>query len=103
MQACYFPQRNITSIEQFVSMKSSDRRALVRSLTDEEYHDILAMCSMLPHINIKAETQGQLDGAVYLVWVGVRSCNMRYKLSVHNAKLLYTIMTEIKTRNLQVE
>ena len=51
-------QRNITSIEQFLMMKSNDRRALVRTLSDEEYNDIMAMCSMLPHVDIEAETQG---------------------------------------------
>ena len=51
-------QRNITSIEQFLMMKSDDRRALVRTLSDEEYNDIMAMCSMLPHVDIEAETQG---------------------------------------------
>ena len=51
-------QRNITGIEQFVSMKNSDRRALVRTLSDEEYEDVMAMCAMLPHMAIEAETQG---------------------------------------------
>ena len=40
-------------------MKSADRRALVRTLSDDEYHDVMAMCSMLPHVDIKTETQGQ--------------------------------------------
>lgn len=39
-------------------MKPDDRRALVRTLSDEEYNDIMAMCSMLPHVDIEAETQG---------------------------------------------
>ena len=59
-------QRNITSIEQFVVMKSDDRRALVRTLSDEEYMDIMAMCSMLPHVDIEAETQGKGLCTLYL-------------------------------------
>ena len=51
-------QRNITSIEQFVAMKSADCRSLVRTLSDEEYADVMAMCSMLPHVDIEAVTQG---------------------------------------------
>ena len=39
-------------------MKNSDRRALVRTLSDEEYEDVMAMCAMLPHMAIEAETQG---------------------------------------------
>jgi len=53
-----FPQRNINTIEQFAAMKEMERRLLVRSLSDEEYLDILAVCSTFPHVDITAETQG---------------------------------------------
>jgi len=52
------PQRNINTIEQFAAMKEMERRLLVRSLSDEEYLDILAVCSTFPHVDITAETQG---------------------------------------------
>ena len=48
----------LASIEQFAAMKETERRLLVRSLSDEEYLDILAVCSTFPHVNITAETQG---------------------------------------------
>ena len=51
-------QRNINTLEQFGAMKASERRSLVRSLTDEQYQDIIAVCSMYPHVEIDAETQG---------------------------------------------
>jgi len=52
-------QRNIASIEQFASLPPVERRKLVRNLSDEEYSDILAVCSTFPHVAIEAETQGQ--------------------------------------------
>ena len=53
-----FLQRNINTIEQFAAMKETERRLLVRSLSDEEYLDILAVCSTFPHVDVIAETQG---------------------------------------------
>jgi hypothetical protein len=39
-------------------MKSEDRRSLVRLLSDEDYMDVMAVCSSFPHISITTETQG---------------------------------------------
>ena len=33
-------------------------RKLVRSLTDEEYHNILAFCCGFPHVELAVETEG---------------------------------------------
>ena len=57
-------QRNITTIEQFAAMGSSERRQLVRSLLDEEYLDIMAVCGGFPHIDITTEIQGAGSGYV---------------------------------------
>ena len=51
-------QRSIQSIEQFVAMRNKDRRSLVRSLSDDEYLDMMAFCNGFPRIDIEAETQG---------------------------------------------
>ena len=39
-------------------MKSENRRSLVRLLSDEDYLDVMAVCSNFPHISITTETQG---------------------------------------------
>lgn len=50
-------RRNIATIEQFAAIPGRERRQLVRMLSEEEYLDVMAVCSNFPHISIKAETQ----------------------------------------------
>ena len=40
-------------------MKETERRLLVRRLSDEEYLDLLAVCATFPHVDVGAETQGE--------------------------------------------
>lgn len=40
-------------------MKNHDRRLLVRVLSDEDYLDVMAVCSNFPHITLSTETQGK--------------------------------------------
>lgn len=48
-------------------MKNQDRRSLVRVLSDEDYLDVMAVCSNFPHIALTTETQGE---ALFLVGLG---------------------------------
>ena len=43
-------------------MKETERRLLVRRLSDEEYLDLLAVCATFPHVDVCAETQGEGGG-----------------------------------------
>ncbi|XP_064404076.1 translocation protein SEC63 homolog [Halichondria panicea] len=45
-------KRNITSLDEFVAMKDTERRLLVRALSDEEYYNVMAVCSMFPHVEL---------------------------------------------------
>nr|CAH8861224.1 unnamed protein product [Trichobilharzia regenti] len=45
-------QRNIKSIRQLVSLPEDKRRALLRSLSDEQYRDILVVCSSMPSLDV---------------------------------------------------
>ncbi|KAK4468232.1 hypothetical protein MN116_008388 [Schistosoma mekongi] len=45
-------QRNIKSIRQLVSLPEDKRRALLRSLSDEQYRDILVVCSSMPSLEL---------------------------------------------------
>jgi len=45
-------KRNIRSIRQLISLKGAERRALLRSLSDEQYHDVMQVCAQMPSIRI---------------------------------------------------
>ena len=60
-------QRNVSTIEHFAAMESSERRLLVRSLSDEEYLDMMAVCAGFPHVDITTEIQGRWNW-VCLQW-----------------------------------
>ncbi|CAH1799731.1 unnamed protein product [Owenia fusiformis] len=49
-------RRNIRGIKDFVCMKEEDRRSLLRSISDEEYKDIMNVCTSMPHITMKVHT-----------------------------------------------
>ena len=50
-------------MEEFVAMKNTDRRSLVRLLSDEDYLDVMAVCAGFPHVSITTETQGAWEGS----------------------------------------
>ncbi|CAF1011511.1 unnamed protein product [Brachionus calyciflorus] len=45
-------KRNIGNIKQFVQANDSDRRSILRHLTDEQYDDIMRVCSYYPHVDM---------------------------------------------------
>ena len=51
-------QRNIRGLRDFVAMEDSDRRAMLRSLTDQEYVDIMNVCSIMPHVEMNIRSEG---------------------------------------------
>lgn len=50
-------KRNIGNIKQFVQSNDSDRRSILRHLTDEQYDDIMRVCSYYPHIEMNSKIQ----------------------------------------------
>ena len=42
-----------------MNLPATERRSLVRTLSDEEYSDVLAVCAKFPQVFISAETKGQ--------------------------------------------
>lgn len=49
----YFPsQRNIKSVRQLINLPDDKRRALLRSLSDEQYRDILIVSSSMPYLEL---------------------------------------------------
>lgn len=77
-------KRNICDIKQFVQMKDVDRRSIVRHLTDEQYEDIMRVCSSYPliHMNVKTEIFDDEDeqiitaGAIVTVVVNLKRENL---------------------------
>ena len=51
-------QRNIRNIRQLVSMREDERRALLRSLANDEYANVMSMCASLPHVEMNVKTEG---------------------------------------------
>lgn len=45
-------KRTIKSIRQFASMPSEERRSMLRSITDEQYDDLINVLSIYPHITM---------------------------------------------------
>lgn len=68
-------RRNITTVDEFVAMKNQDRRSLVRVLSDEDYLDVMAVCSNFPHIDLNTETQGEALFPVGLGHGSLCSCS----------------------------
>ena len=41
-----------------MGMKDDERRQLVRGLSDDEYYNVMAVCSMFPHVELSADMHG---------------------------------------------
>ena len=46
-------KRNIKTLHQLARMKDEERRSLLRTLTDEQYRDVIRVLSLMPVLNIK--------------------------------------------------
>ena len=46
-------KRHIKSLTQLAKMKDEDRRSLLRTLTDEQYRDVIRVLSLLPVLSIQ--------------------------------------------------
>ena len=45
-------KRHIRSLTQLAKMKDEDRRSLLRTLTDEQYRDVIRVLSLLPDLSV---------------------------------------------------
>lgn len=50
-------KRYIKTIRQFVGMKNEDRRLLLRTLSDEQYQDIVNVCWSYPDLEVKVDAK----------------------------------------------
>lgn len=84
-------KRNIVSMEQFASLSSAVKRSLVRTLTDEEYSDLLAVCAKFPKVTIEAKTQVVDDDNVELI-TAKSLVTLNISLSRRSLQDIYSIM-----------
>eukprot|EP00096_Caligus_rogercresseyi_P004655 TRINITY_DN1903_c0_g1_i1.p1 TRINITY_DN1903_c0_g1~~TRINITY_DN1903_c0_g1_i1.p1 ORF type:complete len:794 (-),score=298.87 TRINITY_DN1903_c0_g1_i1:332-2713(-) len=66
----YSRKRNIKTLHQLAQMKDEDRRNLLRSLSDEQYKDVLRVLSQLPLISIDVTTEVVDDEEQHVVTAG---------------------------------
>jgi translocation protein SEC63 len=57
-------KRQISSIQQFCEMKDEDRRAILKSLTSDQYVDVMKVCASMPLIDFNVHVEGRTD--IYL-------------------------------------
>ncbi|XP_059158814.1 translocation protein SEC63 homolog [Physella acuta] len=59
-------KRDIRHIRDFVSMDDEDRRSMLRSLTDNEYCDVMTVCAQMPYVEmtVKTEVLDEEDSAI---------------------------------------
>ncbi|WAR09208.1 SEC63-like protein [Mya arenaria] len=76
-------KRNVQRIRDLVAMDDDERRALLRSLTDDEYQDVINVCATLPNVVmvVKSEVLDDDDrtiraGSIVTVTVSLRRKNM---------------------------
>jgi len=52
-------KRQIRTIQQFCQLKEDDRRVLLKALNDNQYQDVLRVCSSMPLIDFKVQCEGK--------------------------------------------
>ncbi|CAE1323240.1 SEC63 [Acanthosepion pharaonis] len=50
-------KRNIRCIRDFILMKDDERRSILRSLTDEEYLDVMEVCASMPYVTLEIKSE----------------------------------------------
>jgi len=63
-------KRNIKTLHQLARMKDEERRSLLRTLTDEQYRDVIRVLSLMPVLNIKVTTEVIDDEDQHVVTAG---------------------------------
>ena len=51
-------QRQIKSLQQFAQLKGEERRTILRSLSDEEYNDVIKVLGKMPYIDFQVRCEG---------------------------------------------
>jgi len=63
-------KRQIKTIQQFCQMKEEDRRTLLKVLTEDQYKDVMKVCSS----NFKVQCEGKDDNKLRAVSISKQPC-----------------------------
>lgn len=53
-------KRQIKSLQQYAQLKGEDRRSLLKSLSDEEYENVMKVLEQMPYIDFQTQVEGTL-------------------------------------------
>merc|ERR1712025_1344831 len=66
----YSKRRNIKSLKQLAMMGDEDRRSLLRSLTDDQYKDLMKVLAEFPQLSVMITTEVVDDETQHVVTAG---------------------------------
>lgn len=58
-------KRHIKSLQQYAQLKGEDRRSLLRSLSDEEYENVMKVLGRMPYITFDINVEGKSVHTLY--------------------------------------
>jgi len=70
MKHFYSKRRNVKSLKQLASMPDEDRRSLLRSLSDDQYKDVLKVLCAVPNLTMTVTTEVVDDEEQHVVTAG---------------------------------
>lgn len=70
MKHFYSKRRNVKSLKQLASMNEEDRRSLLRSLSDDQYKDVLKVLCAVPNLTMTVTTEVVDDEEQHVVTAG---------------------------------
>lgn len=63
-------RRQIKSLQQFAQLKGEERRNLLRTLTDDEYENVMKVLGRMPYVDFQIQVEGKITIPRY-VWYSV--------------------------------
>lgn len=89
--------RHVRTIHSLAALKESERRLMLRSLTDDEYENVMSVCGQMPHVEIetKAEVLGDVDpttitaGAVVTLTVTLKRWGLSEFFAMESAATMF--------------
>merc|ERR1719412_1592077 len=63
-------KRNVKTLQQLAKMKDEDRRSLLRSLSDDQYRDIIRVLALIPVLDVEVTTEVVDDDDQHVVTAG---------------------------------
>ncbi|CAF0943169.1 unnamed protein product [Didymodactylos carnosus] len=94
-------KRTIKSIKQFATMNDEQRRSMLRSISDEQYDDIMSVLKIYPYITIKVKSEVFDDEDERLVTTGA-VVTLTVKLTRENMSVLFNKEHHISNEQHQI-